>query len=235
MERIDPKTLKPPLLVLLQAVFFILLFIFLPLFIFKKNDIKKLSSKSLVSFIVFFGCLGSGFMFIEIPMMQRFVLLLGSPIHSITVVLSVLLISTGTGSLMLPWFSRIFKSDRNLLFSATVFIFLYLVTLITIGTNIYDHFVGYSFPMRVILVGLILFPLGISLGFFFPSGLQLMSRVSQDSISWAWAINGGFSVLGSILSIILAQFMGFNTILMAAVVVYLIGLLAFFRLEESIN
>jgi len=221
-------------LIFVQAILFILLFIFLPLLIRKKNDIKSMPKKSLIPFVLFFSCLGLGFMFVEIPIMQRFVLLLGSPIYSITVVLSVLLIATGLGSISIPKLLGIAKGQRNLITAACCSLVFCVLLLVLIGTNIFDYLMNFSIFVRILFVIGMLFPLGFLLGIFFPSGLQLISKDYNDSIAWAWAINCGFSVLGSILSIILAQFIGFNAILLLALVIYLVGLLAFRKLEEAL-
>ena len=103
---------------------------------------------------------------------------------------------------------------------------------IVAGTAIYDKFIIYSLLIRVLLVSALLFPLGFCLGIYFPLGMQLISQDHKEALPWAWGINSGFSVLGSILSIILAQFFGFNTILMLALVIYLIGLLSFRKMSQ---
>jgi len=174
-------------------------------------------------------------MFIEIPIMQRFVLLLGSPIYSIAIVLSVLLISAGIGSIALRLLQSLFKSSTYLLTVITFGLLAYLSILVGLGTTIYDHFMVYAFPIRVLLVSCLLFPLGFCLGVFFPLGLQLVSNRYSNTIPWAWRINCGFSVLGSILSIILAQFIGFNAILMLASAIYLIALLSFTKITKILN
>jgi len=223
------------LVVFLQALFFIILFIFAPLYLTKKNDISKMPKKSILPFVIFFSCLGGGFMLIEIPIMQRFVLLLGSPIYSITVILTALLISAGLGSFSLKKLKQLTASYTKLLTIVTFFISIYLVFMIQCGTRVYDHFLFYPFWAKVSLVALVIFPLGFSLGLYFPSGLEVISKKYKDTIAWAWAINGGFSVLGSILSIIIAQFFGFNDVLYLAAAVYFIGLLAFRKLEKTLN
>jgi len=221
--------------ILLQAIIFIGLFIGLPLLIFKKKEIKNLPAGCIQPFIIYFSCLGCGFMFIEIPIMQRFVLLLGSPIYSIAVVLSVLLISTGIGSLALKSLQSFFKSNYYLLSVMTIGLMVYLLTLVGLGTTIYDQFMIFAFPVRVLLVSSLLFPLGFCLGVFFPLGLQLVSSRYPNTIPWAWGINCGFSVLGSILSIILAQFIGFNAIIMLALVTYLIAFLSFSKMTKILG
>src|SRR5207247_8361242 len=48
--------------------------------------------------LVYFGALGAGFMLIEVAVLQRFVLLLGHPVYSLTVTLFSLLLGTGLGA-----------------------------------------------------------------------------------------------------------------------------------------
>lgn len=221
-------------MILLQAILFIFLFIFFPLVLFKKKALKNMPTTSILPFIVFFGCIGTGFMFIEIPLMQRFVLLLGNPIYSISVVLAVLLTATGTGSLLVPSLEKMAKSKNTLLSRTTLCLFLYLGLLIVLGTNIFNFFMEFPFLARVLLVSMILFPAGFLLGIFFPSGLRLICHDDNNTIAWAWGINCGFSVLGSILSIIIAQFRGFNMVLILACILYFLAYLSFKRMGRHL-
>src|SRR5262249_49021702 len=51
-----------------------------------------------LAWLVYFGALGTGFMLIEVSVLQRFVLLLGHPVYSLTVTLFSLLLGTGFGA-----------------------------------------------------------------------------------------------------------------------------------------
>src|SRR5204862_2165122 len=53
-----------------------------------------------LAWLLYFGALGAGFMLIEVALLQRFVLLLGHPVYSLTVTLFSLLLGTGAGSLI---------------------------------------------------------------------------------------------------------------------------------------
>ena len=55
-----------------------------------------------LAWLVYFGALGAGFMLIEVAVLQRFVLLLGHPVYSLTVTLFSLLLGTGIGAAMEP-------------------------------------------------------------------------------------------------------------------------------------
>ncbi len=220
------------ILMLLQAVIFIVLFIFLPLIIFKLTGIRNMPGRGMFRFIFYFACLGMGYMFIEIPLMQRFTLLLGTPIHSISVTLAALLISSGVGSYLLPYLRRLIKPGSSPVVISALILAILLFLLISTGANVMNHFIGLSFGLRVMIVCLVLLPIGICLGIFFPSGLQLISQKYPESIAWAWGINAGFSVLGSMLAIILAQFYGFNEILLLSIAIYLLALISFGELEK---
>ncbi len=76
---------------------------------------------------------------------------------------------------------------------------------------------------------ILFFPLGLLLGTFFPTGLKIISAEDRRFVPWAWGINGCASVIGTVLSIIIAMSHGFSTVTVLAVFVYLIGVLAMFR------
>ena len=67
------------------------------------------------SWLLYFGALGAGFMLIEVSVLQRFVLLLGHPVYSLTVTLFSLLLGTGIGA---AWSRRL--DDATLVRSTTV-------------------------------------------------------------------------------------------------------------------
>jgi MFS family permease len=221
-------------LVLLQALIFILLFIIGPLVFSKAMDLRKIPVGKALPFIIYFACLGVGYMFVEIPLMQKFVLLLGTPICSISVVLAALLVWTGVGSLLLSGLQRPGKfGDLDIIQIAALVVMILTLLLVTLGTSVLDLAVGWGFSARIILVILLLAPAGIFLGAFFPTGLKIASGYGPSATAWAWAINCGFSVLGSILAIILAQFMGFKAVLLLAVLIYLVATLAFRQLVDE--
>ncbi len=229
-----PIVFMTQLVVFLQAGVFIIFFILLPLYVFKRTDIHRLPRHSRFHFIFYFSCVGIGFMMIEISMMQKFVLLLGTPIQSITTVLSSLLLSTGLGSFALNRLRQHFQSFRDLLSVATFALVFYLFVLIQGSVWVSNIFLPHSAVVRIAVVMLMIFPLGFLLGLYFPAGLQIISRDYRDATAWAWGINSGFSVLGSIVAIMVAQFIGFNAVLLLVVVIYLSALLSFMRLETRL-
>jgi hypothetical protein len=231
---VGPVMLMTQLIILVQASLFIALFILLPLRVFQRQGSERLPAKLQRSFIVYFSGLGLGFMLIEIPVMQRFTLLLGSPIHSISVTLVALLVSTGVGSLLLPWLRRRFASARRLVVAATAALVAYLAALALAG-GAFEPFMGASFLARAVIVALAVFPLGLVLGVYFPLGLERVASRYEATVPWAWGINSGFSVLGGIVSILLAQAIGFSAILILAALVYVVAARALLRMLELLG
>src|SRR5260221_9666828 len=81
---------------LLISVLLLALFVFLPLAWLSPEPVvwRELPLAPLL----YFAALGAGFMFVEMGLMQRFVLLLGHPVYSLSVILFTLLLGGGLGS-----------------------------------------------------------------------------------------------------------------------------------------
>jgi hypothetical protein len=170
----------------------------------------------LIRSTVFFASLGFGFMFVEIPLLQRLAVYLGHPSYSTTVVLGSLLVGAGAGS----WFAgRVDASRRRmvgflipLVVGALVFLLMWLV----------ERTVGQPFAVRVAISVTALTAAGMMMGMPFPLG---MSSFDDRDRSWYWAINGATSVLASVLSLVIALIAGFTTVLGCAMGAYLIAAL----------
>jgi hypothetical protein len=66
----------------------------------------------------------------------------------------------------------------------------------------------------------VIFPLGFVMGMFFPVGVRTLSLRLENAIPWAWAVNASFSVVGSVLAVLIALSYGFTTVLCLAAVAY---------------
>ncbi len=221
-------------LVLIHAVLFILFFICFPLLVMRHKDLKSLGAAGIFSFVSYFALLGVGFMFLEITLMQKFVLLLGNPIYSLAITLPVLLISSGIGSWLWGYWQKKLKNGSQGLSLATVVLVILIGFLIQGSGLLLNLGVGFPLLARIILVCIIVLPLGLCLGVFFPAGLELVSQHRKEAMAWAWGINFGFSVLGSMLAIIVAQLKGFNLVLLLAGFCYILAFLFFDRLRKRL-
>jgi hypothetical protein len=182
---------------------------------------------------VYFAALGLGFMFFEITMIQRLTRFLGYPTYSLTVTLAAILVSTGIGALLS---SRLAVGERRVMP-----ILLLCLTALTIfyqfGVDpLTDALLSHGLAVRVVVSLLLLAPLGFCLGMFMPLGLTRVAALTpfgQQYVAWAWAINGFFSVIGSVLTTILSMTFGFRTVQFAALGIYLIAAAAFTRLRTT--
>jgi MFS family permease len=80
----------------------------------------------------------------------------------------------------------------------------------------------------------VLAPLGFILGMFMPLGLGAvagLSRHPDEYVAWGWAVNGFFSVIGSVLTTILSMSFGFRTVQFVAFGIYVVAALSFTRLS----
>ncbi len=173
--------------------------------------------------------LGIGFMLIEIPLIQKFTLFLGQPVYSISVLLFSLLTGAGIGSYLSE---RIRRRDSVVkLVSASLIISVIAILYIWIVPNIFDHFLGATIAVRILISVSLIFPLGLFIGVPFPASLRLIHSLKlTDQVPRMWGINGFGSVFGSVLAISLAIMWGFHTsLIIGAILYFLIFILCFFE------
>jgi hypothetical protein len=180
----------------------------------------------------YFAALGLGFMFFEISLIQRLTLFLGYPTYSLTVTLCAVLVSTALGAL---WGGRVVTPPATLL-PRLLGCLLGLVLFYRLGLPIViDHFIGTPLAVRITIAVAMLLPLGLCLGTFMPLGLRTVSALGahgEDYAAWAWAVNGFFSVIASLLATMLAMTYGFDTVMLIALGVYAVGIVAFSSLAR---
>jgi hypothetical protein len=177
------------------------------------------------AWLAYFGALGAGFMLIEVSVLQRFVLLLGHPVYSLTVTLFSLLLGTGLGA---AW-SRRFDGDRLRRSGAIAIVIVAGVAalFIVVATPIVMWAIPLSRGLRMAVAVAMLVPIGIVLGIPMPTGLRLLSRTAPQMVAWAWGMNGALSVVGATLAIFIAMNWGFTVALLAASATYLLAASAF--------
>jgi predicted membrane-bound spermidine synthase len=171
-----------------------------------------------LGWLAYFGALGAGFMLLEVALLQRFVLLLGHPVYSLTVTLFSLLLGTGIGSLV----SRRIAAHRVramtvraliAVMGTAVVAALGLAPAINVG-------IPWSLPLRIAFAVGLIAPVGILLGMPLPGGMRVLAASRADIIPWGWGINGAFSVVGATLAVFIAMNWGFSVTLCAAALVY---------------
>jgi len=170
--------------------------------------------------VVIFLMLGMGFMMVEISLIQKFVLFLGRPVLSMTVLLFSILGGAGMGS----FWSKSVATDRSVkTITTAAFVTAILLLLYTFALkSIFSYFLGLDLAYRVLItVGLVI-PLGFAMGFPFPLAIRfLKERLIDYLIPLMWGINGISSVMGSALTVIIAIDFGFTQVFLTAAGCYL--------------
>jgi hypothetical protein len=167
--------------------------------------------------LAYFACLGAGFMLVEIGMMQRFVLFLGHPVYSVTVVLFTLLLGGGIGSAVSRRFQQV--PGRVIVICAplvAVTSVVYALVLPPLFTNL----IALSLPVRIVISVALMLPFAIVLGMPLPAGIRLAGARWPAVVAWAWGINGATSVVGATFAIFVAMNWGFTRVAVTGSLVY---------------
>ncbi|HUM06310.1 MAG TPA: hypothetical protein VLT90_12675 [Terriglobales bacterium] len=211
-------------MVLLISIVAVLVFLVLPM-LFGRNSRGHLRPRRWIS-LLYFVAVGLGYILVEIAFIQRFVLFLGHPTYALTVVIFLLLLSSGAGSLL---------SRRCLPRTARVWIPLVLLAA-AVGLHVLllpallNALVGMPFAVKLLVSALLLVPLGVAMGMPFPTGLRALAATPEaavaagNAVEWAWAMNAASSVLGSVLAMVIAIHWGLNMTLACGAAAYLLAL-----------
>jgi hypothetical protein len=182
---------------------------------------------------IYFAALGTGFMFLEVSLIQKLTLFLGYPTHSLTVTLFALLLATGLGSLYAgSTTGRLAPALASRLVFLAVMVGFYAFGLDALVAAA----IGWPFALRIALAIAVLAPLGLCLGAFMPLGLARVAGLTPHAVefvAWCWAVNGFCSVLSSVLATVLAITMGFNRVMLTGLALYIVGVAVFLTIPRA--
>ncbi len=198
--------------VLVEALVLSLLFIVLPNWILNREGLRV---RGKGWGLAYFACLGLGFILLELATIQRFTLFIGSPMYAITTILFSLLLTAGIGSLL----ARRSASQPVRTLRRVLPVIVGLIALqVAVSGTVFRHFLSAALPVRLLVSFLLVAPLGIALGMPFPLGLR--SLAGTLLVPWMWATNGYFTVIGSVLAVIIAVNLGFRAVFITAASCY---------------
>jgi predicted membrane-bound spermidine synthase len=202
----------------------------------RKTRVKFYSRSSY--YVLFAIFIGIGFMILEVTFIQKFLLLLGTPIMALTVILFTVLLSSGIGSYIA---GKIFSTRPHravltsipILAGIVIIYFLYLQQII-------ESTISMELPYRIVLTFGLLFPAAFLMGFQFPSLIKMASMLiiqnknkvvfqnddnyldsKNNNTTLLWGINIVASVIGTVLAAISAMIIGFNGNLLIGLCMYL--------------
>ena len=182
--------------------------------------------------LLYFVAVGLGYILVEIAFIQRFVLFLGHPVYALTVVVFLLLLSSGAGSMVSRWW----LAETSQVWLPLVLITAVLLVYVGVLPGLLGRLVGLPFVAKLLVSAGLLIPLGFAMGMPFPTGLRALAggnrgklpapqgEASVNMVEWAWAMNAASSVLGSVLAIIIAIQFGLNITLGSGAAAYLVAL-----------
>jgi hypothetical protein len=169
--------------------------------------------------VFYFAALGLGYMFVEIILIQRFVLYFGHPLFAVSAVISTMLIASGVGSYFSGKFVRTAKISILSTFVIFILVLIYAFSLTGLLMNTMHWAIGFRILFAVMLISVPSFIMGIP----FPAGIRLLAGSFPDQIPWAWGINGSLSVIATALAILLAVEVGFRWVMLMAAFLYLMA------------
>lgn len=177
---------------------------------------------ALRSFLLLFALLGMGYMLVEISLFQKLMLFVGQPQRALTVLLFSLLLGGGMGSLASVAMRKAMAGKAA---AISLIISLAVLLLSAFFAELFE--LGLS-PTTTSAAQLL--PLGFLMGFPFPIAIKLLDgRGFGRHVSVMWGANAIASVLGSVLSMIVALRMGFSWALILGAVCYALVALLFRR------
>ncbi|HEX9120486.1 MAG TPA: hypothetical protein VF840_08100, partial [Terriglobales bacterium] len=209
------------LMVLVISMVAVLAFLILPLLLTTRPSAigHRPSTVSLLYFIA----IGLGYILAEIAFIQRFVLFLGHPTYALTVVIFMMLLASGAGSLV----SRRWLTSPRRVWVPLSAVIILLAAYVLILPPLLRHLIGLAFALKLLVAGAVLVPLGLAMGMPFPTGLRALADAHQENntIEWAWALNAASSVLGSVMAMLIAIHWGLGVTLACGAAAYLVALL----------
>jgi hypothetical protein len=186
-----------------------------------------------LSYLLYFACLGAGFIIVEVAMIQKFILFLGHPVYALAVVLFSVLAFSALGS----YLSGRVNEDRlrsaliKLLPALIVLVLIYIVAL----PPIFYGLVHLAREFRITIAVVLMAPLAMVMGMPMPIGIRILARNAPEIIPWAWGVNGATSVMGSVAALVIAILSGFNQALLIGAGLYLIAMFLMTHRASEMN
>ncbi|MBT8472643.1 MAG: hypothetical protein HKP25_10600 [Marinicaulis sp.] len=162
------------------------------------KTIEKMPWSFLTPATSYFLLIGLGFMLVEVAMLQALGVFLGHPSYGLGILLFSLILSTGVGSIV---------SDRAPLTTLPAQVLWglaiagYSIFLALNLDHIFNAYGDTALMGRALISVAIIVPLGILLGYGFPTGIRLVEQTQSRATAWLWGVNGAAGVLGSALAI----------------------------------
>jgi hypothetical protein len=186
--------------------------------------------RRLRGFLMYFVCLGAGYIMIQVSLIQKFVLLLGHPTYALTVIIFTMLLASGLGS---NYSKRIVQNNPERLRIVLLFIVILVPVLGYFAGLVSSVGPAWPLPVKMLSTVVVVAPLAFLMGIPFPTGLATLETWEKSAVRWGWSMNAASSVLGSALAIFLAIYLGLYQTLVVGGSLYLVAAWIYRRTAEK--
>ena len=206
------------------AAFASLPLILVPLVVGWRNRLARSPGKT--GSIVYFACLGLGYIMVEVGLISRFTLALGNATISASILIAGMLVFSGIGSLVSERLvSRARIALPMILAAIGILLAVYSVAL----APVLDAIGALGYPIRLLLCFVLVGPPAFLMGFPMATAMNRLAELGKEHMFvWAWGINGCFSVVGATAVPIIATNVGLGGVLLTSAAAYLVSIPAFF-------
>ena len=210
------------------SVFFALVFIVLPL---KFSKVGREEGATALPLLAYFACLGAGFINLELVFIQKFMQLIGSPLYTYSTVLFTMLLGAGIGSAASE---RLGISSQRRWAVPFVAVIIAGLALTALYPSVAKQALALPVGERALVAAAMIFPLGFFLGMPFPLGILAIERQPRGAIAWAWGMNGLFTVIGGLASVLTSLEWGFDFTIFMALVLYGCAFAVFRKMRDTV-
>ena len=179
------------------------------------TGLPQMPASSFAAALAYFAMIGSGYMLVQIPFLQRFSVLLGHPTYTFAIILFSMILFTGIGS---------FVSDRLRVGRRAIWLPLAISAALAAVVLLLDPAIRWSASLdltgRTLVVLAFTAPVSLLLGGCFPIGMRLVGSLSDAATAWMWGVNGACGVIASVIAVAVSMWIGIDTNLLVAAVLY---------------
>jgi spermidine synthase len=210
----------------IASAFLVVVFIFVPL---RFSQVGREQRATAVPLLAYFSCLGAGFITLELVLVQKFMHVIGSPLYTYSTVIFSMLFAAGIGSA---------ASEKLGIGARRRWVLPFVGVLasgaLLVGIYPWLSHAALALPVagRVLVSGLAIVPLGFFLGMPFPLGILAIEQQSRGAVAWAWGMNGLFTAIGGLLSVVASTQFGFNATILFALFLYVVALAVFMPMRD---
>lgn len=200
----------------IPSVFGLILFI---IFVFTVIYFRKhLKQREIREGAVQFSLLGVGFMLVEVSLIQKMTIYLEHPTTAFVTTISALLIGAGVGSFFSNKKLYIREDGRHYGALASMISIVFTLILVTL---FHESTFSLSLIKKLLIAISILFINGFFMGMIFPYSISIIKNLGRDEhIPIFYGINGVFSMIGSIIAILISMKIGITAALLLGGIIY---------------